>query len=103
MYDCTNIRQVIEQTFTTIDYLASVVKIRGCTDPKKVEDMLKAIYGQDGVAKIKKFSEMRQFEPTGDEARRNNEIFKSLNACFSPKYFAELILPDCSTKISSAE
>ena len=103
MYDCIKIRQVIEQTFTTIDYLAAVVKIRGCTDPKKVKDMLKAIYGQDGAAKIEKFSEMSQFDPTEDKARRNNEIFKSLNECFFPKFSAGLNLPDCSTEISSAE
>jgi len=103
VYDCINIRQVIEQTFTTIDYLAAVIKIRGCTDRKKVEDILKAVFGKDGVAKIMEFSTMKQFEPTADEARRNNEIFKSLNECFFPKFAVGLNLPDCSTEISSAE
>lgn len=96
VYDCINIRQVIEQTFTTIDYLAAVVKIRGCTDKKKVKDMLKAIFGEDGVDKIEMFSEMSQFDPTADEARRNNDIFKRLNECFFPKFSVGLNLPDCS-------
>jgi hypothetical protein len=58
VYDATDIRQVFDTTFTTIEQLAAVVKIKSCSDVEKHDKTLLAIFGgNENVAKLKSFSE----------------------------------------------
>lgn len=45
VYDVTDIRQVVNQTVSTIEHLAAVVKICGSKDEVKLNNMLLAVFG----------------------------------------------------------
>ena len=104
VYDVTDIRQILDQTFTTIEHLAAVVKISGNCDQTKLDAMLIAIFGNNNrVERLKRFSKLVQFKPQVSDAKKISEMFKSLSKNFMPVFQSTLNLPEISAEVKYAK
>lgn len=81
----SDVRQVIERTFTHIELLAAVVKIKGCAadkDKTLLHDLLGAVFGTESVERLLAFAKLPQLTVPAQDVRTYNDMFEALKKNF---------------------